>query len=146
MAGLSRAAALAAVAFAGQSAAQDLPPPAVSGPTPMTERELVLGLLDKASGEASEITLRPGSSYRFERLTIHVRACTKTPPWERPYTGAFLQIEEPQRSGMTRTVYSGWMYAEFPSLNSLDHAAYDVWVKACRMSFPDTGPATVEVP
>src|SRR3546814_10321454 len=68
------------------------------------------------------------------------RTCEKQPPWEEQLTGAFLQIdslegERPQR------VFSGWLFVESPSLNSFDNPRYDVWVRSCAMSFPESDPS-----
>src|SRR3546814_6729466 len=59
----------------------------------------------------------------------------------------FLMIRRPPRSTRTdtllpyttlfRSVFSGWLFKNSPSLNVVEHAIYDVWVKDCRMSFPN---------
>ena len=33
-------------------------------------------------------------------------------------------------------VFSGWLFKNAPSVNVVEHPVYDVWVKACEMSFP----------
>jgi Uncharacterized protein conserved in bacteria (DUF2155) len=84
--------------------------------TPMAERVAVLGLL---------------------------RACEKTAPWETyPDEGAFVQLLVNERPAGTtdaerwRSVFSGWLFKENPAANVVEHPIYDVWVKACKMSFP----------
>ena len=125
-------------------AAAPWPAPAVplAGTTPMAERTVAFAALNKRNGRTESFTAHPGETVRFDALTIRVRACETTPPWEATLTGAFLQIDETQRTA-TRRLYSGWMFAESPSLHPLEHALYDVWVKSCTMSFPATGPDTV---
>ncbi len=130
------------------AAAAAVPPPAAPLPpagkvTPMAERVVQLAALNKRNGQIERFTAKPGQQVVFDTLTIRVRACETTPPWEQALTGAFLQIDEAQRAGGARRLYSGWMYAESPSLHPLQHALYDVWVKSCTMSFPGTGPDTV---
>lgn len=127
---------MASLAFLALAAAAELP-------TPMAERVVTFAALNKASREVRTLTAKPGSTVVFERLTIRVRACETTPPWERPLTGAFLQIDERLRQGGSKRIFSGWLYAESPSLNSVQNSNYDVWVKSCTMSFPETGPDTV---
>ena len=127
------------------------PPPAapkaapVKLPTPNAERVLVIGVLDKVSSETRNLTLKPGETVRFGKLRIAARTCEASPPWQRPHTGAFLQIDGPVRDNTMKRLFSGWLFAESPSLNSFDNERYDVWVRSCAMRFPDTGPRTIVV-
>jgi hypothetical protein len=114
-------------------------------PTPNAERVLVIGVLDKVSSETRNLTLKPGETVRFGKLRIAARTCEASPPWQRPHTGAFLQIDGPVRDNTMKRLFSGWLFAESPSLNSFDNERYDVWVRSCAMRFPDTGPRTIVV-
>jgi hypothetical protein len=115
-------------------------------PTPNAERVLSIGVLDKVSSETKLLTLKPGHFTRFGKLRIIARTCAASPPWEKPHTGAFLQIDGPTaKSGKRARLFSGWLFAESPSLNSFDHPRYDVWVRSCTMRFPETGPDTIVV-
>ncbi len=120
-------------------AARPAPPP--SRLTPMPERVVTFAALNKRNGRTESFSARPGEEVAFDTLTIRVRACETTPPWEAKLTGAFLQIDETRRGKAVR-LYSGWMY-DSASLHPLEHPLYDVWVKSCAMSFPPTGPDTV---
>ncbi len=115
--------------------------------TPMNQRVVTIGVLDKVSQATETFEARPGQTVTFRGLNIAVRACEQTPPWaEEPYTGGFLQIDLKARPGAApKRVFSGWLYKETPSLNSFDNPGYDVWVSACRMDWPDTGPETIVV-
>lgn len=134
---------LAALALAAAAPDKPAPPAAkVTAATPMAARVVTFAALNKRNGRTQVFTAKPGEQVSFDTLTIRVRACETTPPWEQQLTGAFLQIDDTQRAG-TRRVYSGWMYAESASLHPLEHGLYDVWVRSCTMSFPGTGPDTV---
>lgn len=117
--------------------------------TPMAERVVRLAALNKRNGQTQEFSAHPGDVLRFATLTVRVRACETTPPWEARQTAAYLQIDDMPAQVRTakalpaRRVFSGWMFAESPSLNPLEHPLYDVWVRSCTMRFPDTGPDTV---
>lgn len=127
-------------------AASPRPAPApkpLAQPTPMAQRVVTVAILNKNNSRARDFQLRPGGAIRFERLTVRVRACEATPPWERPWSGAFVQIDDQPKRGPAKRVFSGWLFAESPSINSFDHPVYDVWVKSCAMSFPETGPDTI---
>jgi hypothetical protein len=118
-------------------------PPAVTAVTLNAARDVVIGALDKRTGETRSFTGRPGQFFIFKGLRVRVRACETTPPWDVPLTGAFLQIDEALLRGGTRRAFSGWMFKESPSLHPLEHPRYDIWVKSCAMRFPDSGPDTV---
>lgn len=108
--------------------------------TPMAERVAVLGLLNKRNGEARDITLKPGQAVRAGDVVIRLQACEKTAPWETDqYTGAFAQVDVRGTDGQVRRVFSGWLFKERPGLNVVQHPIYDVWVKSCAMTFPETG-------
>ena len=111
-----------------------------SGPTPMEERVAVIAVLDKVSQVVTEYEMSPGDSEDYRALSIRLVACEKTPPWApREEEGAFLQIDDRRAGeGESRRLFSGWLFANSPSLNSFDNPAYDVWVRSCTMDFPDT--------
>jgi hypothetical protein len=115
----------------------------ITGVTPNAERTVTIGAINKRTGETRSFVGKPGEGFDFGGLTVRVRTCETTPPWEQKLTGAFLLIDERLQRGGARRVYSGWMFAESPSLHPLEHPRYDIWVKSCTMRFPDTGPATV---
>ena len=118
-------------------------PANVTAPTPVADRVAVLMAIDKRTGETRAFSIKPGQAVAFGALTIRLRVCETTPEWEQQSTAAFLQIDEAASAATRRRIYSGWMFAESPSLNPLQNPRYDVWVKSCTMRFPATGPDTV---
>lgn len=108
-----------------------------AGTTPMAERVAVLGVLNKRNGIVRDVALRPGQSARWKDMIVRLRACEKTAPWEtEQLTGAFVQVDVQRPDESWGRVFSGWVYRESPSLNVVEHAVYDVWVKNCEMTFP----------
>ena len=119
--------------------------------TPMAERVAVLGLLNKRNGQTRDIELKPGEAIRFGKVVVRLRACEKTAPWETyPDQGAFIQMLVRERPAGTNDaerwaqVFSGWLFKENPAANVVEHPIYDVWVKACKMSFPGEEEEVVE--
>ncbi len=103
----------------------------------------VLGLLDKRLGTTVDVTLKPGGRFNFGRLSGVMQSCETTQPFEQKQSAAFVQIVEqpPALQGEPappkRVVFSGWLFAESPSLNPFNHPVYDVWLKSCTMRFPE---------
>ena len=120
--------------------------------TPMAERVAVVSLLNKRNGPTRDFEIKPGESVRFGKVALLVRACERTAPWE-TYAdqGAFVRVAVQERPPGTndserwRWVFSGWLFKENPSANILQHPVYDVWVKACKMSFPGEEPSESEL-
>jgi len=116
------------------------------GVTPMAERVAVLGVLNKRNGIVRDVALRPGQSARWKDMIVRLRACERTAPWEQePLTGAFIQVDVQRPDENWGRVFSGWVYRESPSLNVVEHAVYDVWVKNCEMTFPGGEPPPAPV-
>ena len=120
-------------------------PDPARGLTPNAQRLVSIGAINKRTGESKTFTLHPGEMFDFAALRVTVRTCETTPPWEQRLSGAFLLIDERLPNAAPKRVFSGWMFAESPSLHPLEHPRYDIWVKSCTMRFPETGPATVVV-
>jgi hypothetical protein len=122
-------------------AAGDLP-----GVTPMAERVAVLGLLNKRNGIVRDLTLKPGQAIRVKDVTVRLRACETSAPWEQEkLTGAFVQMDVKRPDGQWVRRFSGWLYKESPSLNVVEDPVYDVWPKSCAMSWP-AGPDAPAAP
>jgi hypothetical protein len=118
----------------------------IAGVTPMAERVAVIGLLNKRNGIVRDLTLKPGQAIRVKDVTIRLRACETTAPWEtEKLTGAFVQVDRKRTDGQWVRRFSGWLYKESPSLNVVEDPVYDVWPKSCVMSWP-AGPAAPAAP
>lgn len=114
--------------------AQTAPRPPAAAPA---ESRLiaVIRAVDKVTGRAATLEIPTGETAEFRTLRILVRACVRRPPEEPPETSAFLEITE-RRESQDRRLFSGWMYATAPSVVTLDHPLYDVWVSDCRAAPP----------
>jgi hypothetical protein len=112
------------------------------GVTPMAQRIAVLGLLNKRNGIVRDLTLKPGQAMRVKDVTVRLKACETSAPWEQEkLTGAFVQVDVRRPDGKWVRRFSGWLYKESPSLNVVEDPVYDVWPKSCAMSWPGGPPA-----
>src|SRR5581483_10953826 len=120
-------------------------PPAPPPPAQPQYTTAVLQGLDKTTAHISTIEAPIDHPVVFGTLTIVARTCTKAPPEDPPKTAAFLQIEEappPGAGGAPQRVFSGWMFAETPSLSGLENPVYDVTVLDCKSESGSTARAT----
>jgi hypothetical protein len=133
-----------------QTAKASAPKAAIFAPsskvTPMADRVAIVGLLNKRNGLWRDLTLKPGQAVRIGDVVVRLRACETTAPWEpEQLTGAFVQLLVNDTDKKWRRYFSGWLFKESPSLNVVEHPAYDVWTKECRMKHADIGPDTTVV-
>lgn len=87
-----------------------------------------LRLLDKLTGEITDMTLADGESQTVARLTVRVDACRY--PADNPTADAFAHVTV-HDTAAEAPVFDGWMVASSPALSALDHPRYDVWVLRC---------------
>ncbi|AUW59978.1 DUF2155 domain-containing protein [Sphingobium sp. SCG-1] len=115
--------------------------------TPMADRVAVVGLLNKRNGQTRDLVMKPGKALRVGDAVVRLRACEQTAPWENtPEVGAFVQLDvRSPGDGKWRRAFSGWVFKNRPERNVVEHPIYDVWVKECRMTWPETGPDTLKV-
>lgn len=92
----------------------------------------ILQGLDKITARVTAIRAEVGTAVRFGTLTILVKRCHKRPPEEQPESTAFLEISERRPGKPPANLFAGWMFASSPSVVSLEHPVYDVWVVDCR--------------
>ena len=102
----------------------------------------ILQALDKVTAETMRFEARIGQPVRYKGLIFTVRACETAAPDElAPATAAYVIVDSQPltRTGQrrpARQVYRGWMFANSPSLNPLEHPVYDAWLIACKTTGP----------
>jgi hypothetical protein len=88
--------------------------------------------LDKITGKITRFEAGIDEVTRFGSLDVRARVCNTRPATEQPKTTAFVEVEEVLLEGGTKRVFTGWMLAESPGLNAVEHPVYDVWLTGCR--------------
>jgi hypothetical protein len=103
----------------------------------------ILQALDKVTTETMRFEAPVGQPIRYKTLIFTVRACETTAPDEdAPDSVAYLTVDTQPKAlpGRVappgRQIYKGWMYANSPGLNPLEHPVYDAWLIACKTSAP----------
>jgi hypothetical protein len=91
----------------------------------------VFAALDKVTARISRLEAPLGKSEAFGALKVTARVCYSRPSTEAPRTSAFVEVDEMMLDGSQRRIFSGWMFAESPGLNALEHAVFDLWLTDC---------------
>ena len=90
--------------------------------------------LDKITGRITNFDVYIDETVQFGALQITPRACYTRPPTETQRTTVFLEVDQVSLKGGTQRVFTGWMFADSPALNAIDHAVYDIWLLDCKQS------------
>ena len=101
----------------------------------------VFAALDKVTARISKLEAPLGETVKFGSLKLTPRACHSRNPTEQPKTTAFVEVDETLLSGNERRLFSGWMFAESPGLNAVEHPVFDVWLTECRQPVKPPEPA-----
>lgn len=88
--------------------------------------------LDKITGVTTSFEVPINQEYKFGGLIVKPFVCYTRPVTEEPKTTSFVQVDELEANGERKRVFSGWMFAESPGLNAVEHPTFDVWLTGCR--------------
>ncbi len=98
--------------------------------------------LDKILGQTTTFEAKIGEEKKFGGLLVKADVCHSRPITEDPKTVAFVEVVEQGTDGSKKRIFSGWMFAESPGLNAVEHPLYDVWLVGCKD--PNAPPPSVE--
>ncbi|WP_417308892.1 DUF2155 domain-containing protein [Devosia sp.] len=90
--------------------------------------------LDKITGRITNFDVYIDETVQFGALQITPRACYTRPPTETQRTTVFVEVDQVSLKGSIQRVFTGWMFADSPALNAIDHAVYDIWLIDCKTS------------
>ncbi len=101
--------------------------------------------VDKITGRIITFDVYIDETVQFGALQVTPRVCYSRPKEEEPKTDSFVEVDEITLDRKIRRIFTGWMFAESPGLNAVEHAVYDVWLKSCKEKSdvppPDTAKA-----
>ena len=98
--------------------------------------------LDKITGATITFEIGIGQEKQFGGLLVKPDICFTREITEEPQTASFVEVIEVQLDNSRKKIFSGWMFAESPALNAVEHPVYDVWLVGCRD--PNAPPVPVE--
>ena len=97
--------------------------------------------LDKISGRIIMFDVALNETVQFGALQVTPRACYTRPPTETQNTVAFVEVDEITLKAEIRRIFTGWMFANSPGLNAVDHPIYDIWLIDCKTTPPSITPS-----
>ena len=98
--------------------------------------------VDKITGRIITFDVYIDETVQFGALQVTPRVCYSRPVTEEPKTDSFVEVDEITLDRKIRRIFTGWMFAESPGLNAVEHSVYDVWLKSCKQSSDVPAPET----
>ncbi|WP_149763738.1 DUF2155 domain-containing protein [Neomesorhizobium albiziae] len=98
--------------------------------------------IDKITGRITTFDVYIDETVQFGALQVTPRVCYSRPKEEEPKTDSFVEVDEITLDRKIQRIFTGWMFAESPGLNAVEHAVYDVWLKACKQKSDVPPPET----
>ena len=89
--------------------------------------------LDKITAKTSSIRLAIGEKKFFGPLEIKGLKCQLSENNEFTDTVAYLQVKDTAAKHNNQVfLFNGWTFASSPTLQSIDHPIYDLWITSCE--------------
>jgi hypothetical protein len=123
-----------ALAAAGPMLAQESQPAEGVEPERIANPVAEFAGIDKITGRIISFDVYIDETVQFGALQVTPRVCMSSPDDAEPRTDSFVEVDEITLDRKIRRIFSGWMFAESPGLNAVEHAVYDVWLKSCKQS------------
>ena len=98
--------------------------------------------IDKITGRITTFDVYVGETVQFGALQVTPRICYSRDETEAPKTTTFVEVDEITLDRKIRRLFTGWMFADSPGLNAVDHAVYDVWLKDCKQQSDIPAPSS----
>ena len=105
---------------------------APKGPTRMENPVAEFTGVDKITGRIITFDVYINETVQFGALQVTPRVCYSRPDTEEPKTDSFVEVDEITLDRKIRRIFTGYMLAESPGLNAVEHPVYDVWLKSCK--------------
>ena len=89
--------------------------------------------LDKITAKTSSIRLGIGEKNFFGPLEIKALKCQLSENDDFIDTVAYLQVKDLSAKDNNQVfLFNGWTFASSPTLQSIDHPVYDLWITGCE--------------
>ena len=89
--------------------------------------------LDKITAKTSLLRLAIGETNFFGSLEIKALKCQMSEGGDALDTVAYIQVKDLSAKDNNQVfLFNGWTFASSPTLQSIDHPVYDLWITSCE--------------
>ncbi len=87
-----------------------------------------ISILNKITTNVDTFKLPLKENFLYQELKIYPIGCYLSGPYEKTEVGIYLNIHHRDSK---KKIFSGWMLKSLPSISSMEHPIYDIWVEDC---------------
>nr|WP_298103103.1 DUF2155 domain-containing protein [uncultured Shinella sp.] len=88
--------------------------------------------IDKITGRITNFDVYIGETVQFGALQVTPKVCYSRDDTEAQKVTSFVEVDEITLDRKIRRIFTGWMFADSPGLNAVEHPVYDVWLVECK--------------
>jgi hypothetical protein len=98
--------------------------------------------IDKITGRITTFDVYVNETVQYGALQVTPKVCYSRDDSEVQKIDGFVQVDEITLDRKIRRIFTGWMFADSPGLNAVEHPIYDVWLTGCKASSDVPPPAS----
>jgi hypothetical protein len=87
-----------------------------------------ISILNKITTNVDTFKLPLKENFLYQELKIYPIDCYLSGPYEKTEIGIYLNIHHKDSK---EKIFNGWMLKSLPSISSMEHPIYDIWVEDC---------------
>ena len=87
-----------------------------------------ISILNKITTNVDTLKLPLKENFLYQELKIYPIDCYLSGPYEKSEVGIYLNIHHKDSK---EKIFNGWMLKSLPSISSMEHPIYDIWVEDC---------------
>ena len=92
-----------------------------------------LKALDKITAKTSSLRMAIGDKKFFGQLEIKALKCELSEENDTQDAVAYIQVKDLSSKDNNQVfLFNGWTFASSPTLKSIDHPVYDLWITSCE--------------
>ena len=93
------------------------------------EMSVTLKILNKITADVEQIEIKLKEKYEYDYLEIYAIDCYLSDKYEKTEKAVYLNIYNRE---INEKIFNGWMLKTLPSISSLEHPIYDIWIEDCN--------------
>lgn len=97
--------------------------------------------IDKITGRITRFDVYVNETVQYGALQVTPKACFSRDDTEAQKVDGFIEVDEITLDRKIRRIFTGWMFADSPGLNAVEHPIYDVWLTGCKQKSDVPPPA-----
>lgn len=98
--------------------------------------------IDKITGRITSFDVYINETVQFGALQVTPKVCYSRDDTEAQKIDSFVEVDEITLDRKIRRIFTGWMFADSPGLNAVEHPIYDVWLTGCKQDSDVPPPST----